>query len=126
MYDSYKYLNNVIEIMELFDRIKKSIQIKQNNPTQEPIQKIHKKILQLEKQLEENPDNYQILTDLYKCHVETSNTTKKIDYLKKMSKISPNDSYPLQQLADIYSNELVDVKLARNYQDKVNEMSKSF
>ena len=112
--------------MELFDRIKKSIQIKQNNPTQEPIQKIHKKILQLEKQLEENPDNYQILTDLYKCHVETSNTTKKIDYLKKMSKISPNDSYPLQQLADIYSNELVDVKLARNYQDKVNEMSKSF
>ena len=112
--------------MELFDRIKKSIQIKQNNPTQEPIQKIHKKILQLEKQLEENPDNYQILTDLYKCHVETSNTTKKIDYLKKMSKISPNDSYPLQQLADIYSNELVDVKLARNYQDKVNEMNKSF
>jgi tetratricopeptide (TPR) repeat protein len=112
--------------MKLFDKIKKSIQLKQNNHTHESIQKIHKKISQLEKQLEGNPDNYQILTDLYRYHVETSNTTKKIDYLKKMSKISPNDSYPLQQLADIYSNELVDVKLARNYQDKVNEMSKSF
>ncbi len=112
--------------MGLFDKIKKSIQLKQNNSTQESIQKTHKKILQLEKQLEENPDNYQILTELYRCHVETSNTAKKIDYLKKISKISPNDSYPLQQLADIYSNEIVDVKLARNYQDKVNKMSKSF
>ncbi len=50
MYDSYKYLNNVIEIMELFDKIKKSIQLKQNNPTNESIHKTYKKISQLEKQ----------------------------------------------------------------------------
>ena len=112
--------------MDIFDKIKKSIQLKQNNPTHKTIQKTHKRIAQLEKQLEGNPDNCHILTELYKCHVETSNTTKKIDYLKKMSKISPNDSYPLQQLADIYSNELVDIKLAKNYQDKVNKINKSF
>ena len=53
-------------------------------------------------------------------------SSKKIDYLKKMSKISPNDSYPLQQLVDIYSNEFGDVKQARNYQDKVNKIKKSF
>jgi len=112
--------------MGIFDKIRKSLQLKQNNPTHETIQKIRKKILQLEKQLEETPENYHILTELYKCHVETSNTTKKIDYLKKMSKISSNDPYPLQQLADIYSNELGDVKQARNYQDKVNKIKKSF
>ena len=112
--------------MGILDKIKKSIQLKQNNPTHETILKTHKKIAQLEKQLKVNPDNYHILIELYKCHVETSNTSQKIDYLKKMSKISPNDSYPLQQLADIYSNELVDVKLAKNYQDKVNKINKSF
>jgi hypothetical protein len=112
--------------MRLFDKIKKSIQLKQNNTTHESIQKTHKKITQLEKQLEGNPDNYQILTDLYRCNVETSNTTKKIYYLKKMSKSSPNDSYPLQQLADIYSNELVDMRLAKDYQDKANKINKSF
>jgi tetratricopeptide (TPR) repeat protein len=112
--------------MGLFDKLKKSIQLKENNPTHESIQKTHKKILQLEKQLKENPNNYQILTDLYRCHVETSNTQIKIDYLKKMVKVSPNDSYPLQQLADIYSNELEDIKQARNYQDKVNKIKKSF
>jgi hypothetical protein len=58
--------------------------------------------------------------------VETSNIQIKIDYLKKMVKVSPNDSYPLQQLADIYSNELEDIKQARNYQDKVNKIKKSF
>lgn len=112
--------------MRIFDKIKKSIQLKQNNPTNESIHKTYKKISRLEKQLEKNPDNYKILTNLYRCNVETSNTTKKIDYLKKMTKISPNDSYPLQQLADIYSNELVDVKLAKDYQDKANKINKSF
>ena len=112
--------------MGLFGKIKKLIQLKQNNPTHESTQKTHKKISQLEKQLEGNPDNYQILTDLYICNVETSNTTKKIDYLKKMSELSPNDSYPLQQLADIYLNELGDTKQAKNYQEKVNKISKSF
>ncbi|MEO2201203.1 MAG: hypothetical protein ABGW47_00770, partial [Nitrosopumilus sp.] len=61
-------------MMGLFDKLKKSIQLKENNPTYESIQKTHKKILELEKQLKENPNNYQILTDLYICHVITSNT----------------------------------------------------
>jgi hypothetical protein len=113
-------------MMGLFDKLKKSIQLKENNPTYESIQKTHKKILELEKQLKENPNNYQILTDLYICHVITSNTPMKLDYLKKMVKVSPNDSYPLQQLVDIYSNELEDIKQAKDYQNKVNKIKRSF
>lgn len=112
--------------MGLFDKIKKSIQLKENNPSPESIQKSYKKISQLEKQLEENPDSFKILTDLYRCYVEISNTTKKIECLKKMSEISPNDSYPLQQLADIYSNELEDMKQAKIYQNMANKTNKSF
>ena len=112
--------------MEFLNKIKKLMELKQNNPDPESIQKMQKKILRLEKQLDENSENIHFLIDLYRCYVEISNTTKKIECLKKISKLSPNDSYPLQQLADIYSNELEDMKQAKIFQNKANKIKKSF
>jgi len=46
--------------------------------------------------------------------------------LKKITKLNPNDPYPLQQLADIYSNELNDMVQAKSFQDMANKIKKSF
>ena len=51
---------------------------------------------------------------------------KKIECLKKLSDISPNDFYPLQQLADIYLNELDDTEKAQIYQNKANSIKNDF
>jgi len=112
--------------MGLLDKMKKCFELKQNTPSPESIQKTCKRISRLEKQLEKNSDNPNFLIDLYGCYVEISNTTKKIECLEKISNLLPNDSYPLQQLADIYLNELGDMKQAKIYQNKANKATKSF
>jgi len=112
--------------MGFLDNIKKGIELKQNSPSQFMIQKIHEKISKLEKQLVVTPENSNLYLDLYVCYVELSNTPKKIECLKKISKLKPNDSYSLQQLADIYLNELNDVKQAKYFQDIANKIKKSF
>jgi len=81
--------------MGLLDKIKKSIELKQSTPSFESINKTENKILKLKKQFEKNPDNCKILTELYTCYVEISDTEKKIECLKKISQLSPNDFYSM-------------------------------
>lgn len=112
--------------MGFLDKIKKGIELKQNSPSDSMLQKTHQKISKLEKQIAITPENHNLYLDLYRCYVELSDSPKKIECLKKLSKLNPNDSYPLQQLADIYSNELNDMKQAKYFQDMVNKIKKSF
>ena len=44
--------------------------------------------------------------------------------MKKMITVNPKDSYLLQQLVDIYSNELDDMKMTQHYQDRVNRINR--
>ena len=110
--------------MGFLDKIKKSVELKQNFPNQESLQKIREKIMRLEKKLDITPDDSALLLNLYGCYVEVSNTKKKIECLEKMSKLKPNDFYPPQQLADIYLNELDDIEQAKIYQNKANKINK--
>lgn len=112
--------------MGFFEKLKKGFELKQNTPSPSMIQKTHEKISHLEKQLEITPENSNLYLDLYQCYVELSDTPKKIECLKKISKLKPNDSYPLQQLADIYLNEFNDMKQSKFFQDMVNKIKKSF
>ncbi|HJM00626.1 MAG TPA: hypothetical protein QF456_01055 [Nitrosopumilus sp.] len=112
--------------MGFLDKIKKSIELKQNNPSISSLENTEKKILQLNKQLESNPNDPKIILELYTCYVETSNSEKKIECLKNLSSILPRDFYPLQQLADIYLNELNDNNKAKFYQNKANELKNDF
>ena len=112
--------------MGFLDKIKKSIELKQSIPKNESIKKTENKIIELKKQFEKNPDNCKILTELYICYVEISNTEKKIECLKKLSQLSPTDFYSFQQLADIYLNELGNVKQAQIYQNQANNIKNSF
>ena len=112
--------------MGFLDKIKKSIELKQSIPTNESIKKTENKIIELKKQFEKNPDNCKILTELYICYVEISNTEKKIECLKKISQLSPTDYYSFQQLADIYLNELGNVEQAQIYQNQANNIKNSF
>jgi len=112
--------------MGFLDKIKKGIELKQNSSTHSMIQTTHENISKLEKQLVITPENSNLYLDLYGCYVELSDTPKKIECLKKISKLKPHDSYPLQQLADIYSNELNDMKQAKYFQELANKIKKSF
>lgn len=112
--------------MGFFEKLKKGIELKQNTPSQSMMQKIHEKISYLEKLLKTTPENSNLYLDLYRCYVELSDSPKKIECLKKITKLKPNDSYPLQQLADIYSNELNDMEQAKFFQDMANKIKKSF
>ena len=112
--------------MGFLDKIKKSIELKQSIPNNESIKKTENKIIELKKQFEKNPDNCKILTELYICYVEISNTEKKIECLKKISQLSPNDFYSFQQLADIYLNEFGNIKQAQIYQNQANNLKNSF
>tara|TARA_B110000014_G_C19876453_1_gene453675 strand:+ start:146 stop:484 length:339 start_codon:yes stop_codon:yes gene_type:complete len=112
--------------MGLFNKIKKSIELKQNLPDPTSIEKTNKKILNLKKQSELNPTDSKILIELYACYVEISDLENKIICLKKLSNISPNDFYPLQQLADIYLNDLDDANEAQIYQNKANDLKNNF
>jgi tetratricopeptide (TPR) repeat protein len=108
------------------DKIKKGMELKQNSPSNASIQKTLEKIPQLEKKLIANPENSHLLIDLYRCYVDVNDTTKKIECLEKISQLRPNDSYPLQQLADIYYTELNDMKQAKYYQNMANKITKFF
>ena len=109
--------------MGFLDKLKKSVELKQNLPNQQSIKKTQEKISQLEKKLETNPDNSKLLLDLYGCYVEVSDTVKKIECLKKLTKLTPKDAYPLQQLADIYLNETNDMEKAATYQNMANKIN---
>ena len=112
--------------MGFLDKIKKGIELKQNTPSSESLKKTNDKILQLEKELDAHSNDIHFLLDLYGCYVEVSNTEKKIECLEKISNLKPNDSYPLQQLADIYLNELNNIEQAKIYQEKANKINNSF
>ena len=112
--------------MGFLNKIKKTFELKQNFPNPESLQHAEKKILVLKKQLELNPTNSKILIELYTCYVEISDLENKIHCLKKLSDISPNDFYPLQQLADIYLNELDDKNEAQIYQNRANDIKNNF
>ena len=112
--------------MGFLDKIKKSIELKQRMPNDESIKKVENKIIELKKTLEKNPNDSKIITKLYMYYVEISDTEKKIECLKKLSQLLPNDFYSFQQLADIYLNELEDVKQAKIYQNQANDVKNSF
>ena len=112
--------------MDFFNKIKKSIELKQNMPNPESIKNTEKKILNLKKYSDLNPNDSKILIELYTCYVEISDLENKINCLKKLSDISPNDFYPLQQLADIYLNELDDKNEAQIYQNRANDIKNNF
>ncbi len=109
--------------MGLFDKLKKDFKLKQYSQNPNLIQKTNDKILRLEKKLSTDSKNTRLLIDLYICYVEISNTEKKIECMEKLSVLKPRDSYPLQQLADIYS-EMNNVEKARYYQNKANKIGK--
>tara|TARA_B110001454_G_scaffold155301_1_gene144645 strand:- start:442 stop:780 length:339 start_codon:yes stop_codon:yes gene_type:complete len=112
--------------MGFLNKLKKSIELKPNVPNNISIQKAENRIIELKKQIKNNSDDSKILTELYTCYVEVSDTDKKIDCLKKISQISPNDFYSFQQLADIYLNELGDIKQAQIYQNHANKIKNNF
>lgn len=112
--------------MGLLNKIKKSFELKQNVPSVTSLKHTEKKISELKKQFELNPKNPKILIQLYSCYVEISDLEKKIECLKILSDVTPNDFYPLQQLADIYLNELDDENEAQIYQNKANSIKNEF
>ena len=112
--------------MGFLNKIKKTLELKQNISSSKSLKHAEKKILVLKKQFKLNPNNPKILIELYSYYVEISDLDKKIECLKKLSIISPNDFYPLQQLADIYLNELDDEGEAKIYQNKANSIKNDF
>jgi tetratricopeptide (TPR) repeat protein len=109
--------------MGFFDKLKKSVEIKQAGIDSKSNQKSLDKIPKLQKQLEEDPDNFDLVYQLYGCYVDLSNSEKKIECLKKMHILKPKDSFPLSQLASIYYSELQDPERGKFYQDKANKMN---
>ena len=65
--------------MGFLDKIKKSIELKQRMPNDESIKKVENKIIELKKTLEKNPNDSKIITKLYMCYVEISETEKKLN-----------------------------------------------
>ena len=112
--------------MGFLNKIKKTLELKQNIPSSKSLQHAEKKIVTLKKQFELNPHDSKILIELYTCYVEISDLENKIQCLKKLCDLLPNDFYPLQQLADIYLNELNDETEAKIYQNKVNDLKNNF
>ena len=113
--------------MGFLNKIKKTLELKQNIPSSKSLQHAEKKILTLKKQFELNPHNPKILIEIvWFTMLEISDLDNKIECLKKLSDISPNDFYPLQQLADIYLNELDDEGEAKIYQNKANSIKNDF
>ena len=110
--------------MGLFDKIKKGIELKQPTSSSDNAKKIHERISRLEKKLQLAPDDVRIIIQLYQNYVDLSDTAKKIQCMERLSELRPADSYPLQQLADIYSNDLDDSKKAKFFQDKANKINK--
>ena len=112
--------------MGLLDKIKKNIIIEHRVDDNDSVLKAEKKILVLEEKIKENSKNTQLLLELYICYVVVGDLEKKITCLEKVLILSPNDPYPLQQLADIYAVELKDVEKSHFYQTQANKIRKFF
>jgi tetratricopeptide (TPR) repeat protein len=112
--------------MGFLDKIKKNIIIESRADADDSVLKSEKKILVLEEKIKENPKNVQLLFELYICYVIVGDLEKKITCLEKVSLLSPNDPYPLQQLADIYAVELKDMEKSQFYQTQANKIRKFF
>lgn len=108
--------------MGFFNKLK-NIKIKQAQIDPKTNQKSLEKIPKLHKALEENPDNFNLIYQLYECYVDLSNSEKKIECLEKMHNLNPKDAFPLNQLASIYYSELQDTKKGKFYQDKANKIN---
>ena len=109
--------------MGFFNNIKKKIEVKEVKISSKSIQQAEEKIPKLEKDLEKNPDSYNINYQLYCCYVDLSNSQKKIEYLEKMHNIKPKDAFPLSQLAHIYYSELKNPEKGAFYQEKANKLN---
>lgn len=109
--------------MGFFDKLKKIIEIKQSKIDSKTTQKSLEKITTIERALEINPDNFDLIFQLYGCYVELSDMVKKIECLEKMHKIKPKDVFPLNQLAQIYYSEFQDFEKGRFYQEKANKIN---
>ncbi len=112
--------------MGFLDKIKKNIIIEHRVEDNGSVIKAEKKILFLEEKIKENPQNAQLLLELYVCYVVVGDLEKKITCLEKVLTLSPNDPYPLQQLADIYAVELKDMEKSQFYQTQANKIRKFF
>ena len=123
----HAYLNEIlIFCMGFLDKIKKNIIIESRAIDDDSVLKSEKKIILLEEKIKKNPKNVQFLLELYICYVVVGNVEKKITCLEKVLILSPNDPYPLQQLADIYAVELKDMKKSQFYQTQANKTRKFF
>ena len=109
--------------MGFFDKLKKNVEIKQAQIDPKTNQKAIERIPKLQKQLDKDPDNFDLVYQLYGCYVDLSNSEKKIECLKKLHILKPKDSFPLSQLASIYYSELNDPETGKFYQDKANKMN---
>ncbi len=109
--------------MGFFNKLKKSVEIKQAQIDSKKNQKVLEKIPKLQKQLEENPKNFDLVYQLYGCYVDLSDSEKKIKCLKKMHALKPKDSFPLSQLASIYYSEIQDSEKGKFYLDKANKLN---
>ena len=63
--------------MGLMNKIKKSLELKQNTPSSKSVKLAQENILELKKQFELNPNDPRILIKLYSCYVEISDLDKK-------------------------------------------------
>ena len=109
--------------MGFFNNLKKKIEVKESQISSKTIQQAKEKITKLEKDLQNNPDSYDIHYQLYCCYVDLSNPGKKIECLERMSEIKPKDAFPLTQLAHIYYSEMKNPEKGKYYQDKANKIN---
>ena len=109
--------------MGFFRNVKKKIEIKQAQIDSKTHQKALEKIPNLKKALENSPDNFGLIYQLYECYVDLSNSEKKVECLEKMQVLKPNDSFVVNQLAWIYFSELNDPEKGKLYQDKANKIN---
>ena len=109
--------------MGFLDKLKKKIEIKESQINPETIQQAKQKIPKLENAIKKNPNDYNLVYQLYGCYVDLSNSEKKIECLEFMHQIKPKDSFPLSQLAQIYYSELENPEKGKFYQDKANKIN---
>lgn len=109
--------------MGFFDNFKKKMELKQVKNDPKIVQRSLEKISKLEKTLENNPADFNLLFELYQYCIDVSDIPKKIECLEKMIKLNPNDAYPLEQLAYVFDVELKNPIKAKYYQKKANKIN---
>ena len=111
--------------MGFLNNLKKKVKLKESQVSSKTIQQSKEKIPKLEKDLQNNPDNYDMYYQLYCCYVDLSNPQKKIECLEQMHMIKPKDTFPLTQLSHIYYLELKNPEKGKYYQNKANKINSS-